>query len=67
VAIGNKLVLEDSNRFGNQIVAGVARNFDPAEFSNRQFAPHANPSSNVRRFPYASDKKASSFWFPFRA
>src|SRR5208282_5678540 len=42
VAIGNKLVLEESIRLGNQIVVGVADNFGPGKFSNRQFAPRAN-------------------------
>jgi hypothetical protein len=56
VAIGNKLVLEESNRLGNQIVVGVADNFDPGKSSNRQFAPHANPSFNVRRLPHVNDK-----------
>jgi hypothetical protein len=56
VAIGNILVLEESNPLGNQIVVGVADHFAPRKFSNRQFAPHANPSFNVRRFPHVNDE-----------
>ncbi|MGD0744002.1 MAG: hypothetical protein ABSA45_02505 [Verrucomicrobiota bacterium] len=56
MAIGNKLVLEDSNRFGNQFVVDVANNFDPRKFSNRRFTPRAGPSFNVRRLSRAGDK-----------
>jgi hypothetical protein len=56
VAIGNRLVLEELNRLGNQIVVGAADNFDPGKFFNRQFTLHANPSFNVRRFPRVNDK-----------
>jgi hypothetical protein len=56
VAIGNQLVLEESNRLGNQIVAGVAGNFDPGKFSNGRFAPPAKPSFKVQCRPYAGDK-----------
>jgi len=56
VAIGNKLVLEESTRLGNQIVAGAANNFDPGKCSHWQFTPHANLSFSVRRFSWVSDK-----------
>ena len=42
------------NLFGNQIVIGVADDFDFRKFANRQLAAHINTSINVRRIGFAA-------------
>jgi len=42
------------NRLGNQIIIGVADDFDLGEFSHRQFPTHINASVNVRRIRLAA-------------
>ena len=43
-----------SGRFGDQIVIGVADDFDLGEFSDRQFPADINASVNVRRIGLAA-------------
>ena len=54
VAIGDELVLEESIRLGNQIMALLAGGLDPGEFLHQQFALDAAllaMSENSRTHP----------------
>jgi len=64
VAIGNKLVLEESNPPGNQIVVGVADNFAPRKFSDQPFVPTQTRLSMFGT-PLTWTTKSLSFNFRF--